>query len=196
MIIQLRGLSGSGKSTIVRKVLDSFILAPHSFISGTIFGAMGLNKPEAYLCRGGPITTPLYILGPYHISHEGVDRLTKRMSFAQFIELLDGYASKGNVLFESLRFSARWAEPTMGRWLFQNKHRCLLAILQVPYEEVQASIAQRQRDLGREVKEQKYADAERKMFDNATDYAREVGMRIEEVTRDNAVEKIIGWLQD
>ena len=58
MLINLRGTSGSGKSTAILTVLARF---PHK----PIYGALGGRLPEAYALTVPGCDRTAYVLGPY-----------------------------------------------------------------------------------------------------------------------------------
>jgi hypothetical protein len=86
MLINLRGTSGSGKSTAVFGVLAQ---CPHKPIG---------RLPEAYaLCA-----QQAFIIGPYTSSCRGCDRI---LPFALIPKLIAKYAEHGHVVFEGLLIS-------------------------------------------------------------------------------------------
>jgi hypothetical protein len=68
MLINLRGTSGSSKTTIVRRLL-------HQWGARPIFGLLGLRAPVAYRLDRAPLDAPVYVLGPYRTSCGGCDAL-------------------------------------------------------------------------------------------------------------------------
>jgi thymidylate kinase len=93
MLINLRGTSGAGKSTVVRALMAQ---CPHK----PIYGALGLRLPEAYALM---LPQPAYIIGPYTTAPcGGCDAV---QSFALVLQLLEHYAERGHVVFEGLLLS-------------------------------------------------------------------------------------------
>ncbi len=90
MILSLRGTHGSGKSTVLRALLNKTVWRP-------MYGVLGPRLPEAYelQIKGGQ--APLHVIGPYNVQCGGCDRI---QPFDLILELLEKYAAKGHVLFE------------------------------------------------------------------------------------------------
>lgn len=86
MIINLRGTSGSGKTTAVKKILELY--------------------PSVEVENGHrvdiPGHDPLYIVGPYKTSCSGCDRMQSQDLICKTIRK---FAKKGDVLFEGYRVS-------------------------------------------------------------------------------------------
>ena len=184
MIINLRGNHASGKSTTVRNVLKHYKSTP-------IYGLLGPKQPEAYHCETAPGLPSLHILGPYiNPTTAGCDFVTKR-GMAVMIALMEKYASKGNVLFESILTSVRFGAP--GDWLEAHKDEVLVVILDVSLEECIKSLHARQADSN-------FAGGEKHIRDHQHQFERiqvrlkEKGFHVEHVNRENAVDRIIQWL--
>jgi uridine kinase len=92
MLINLRGTSGAGKSTIVRALMAQ---CPHK----PIYGALGLRLPEAYKLM---LPQPVFVIGPYTTPCGGCDRV---LPFALIPQLIQRYAQQGHVVFEGLLIS-------------------------------------------------------------------------------------------
>lgn len=94
MILNVRGTNGSGKSTIVRAILDRFTSTP-------IYGVLGPKKPEAYrlLLKDDKI---LFLLGPYQTPAGGADCI---QPYDNIPILVDKYAKLGHVLLEGVLVS-------------------------------------------------------------------------------------------
>ena len=79
MIIQLRGTSGSGKSTIVRSLLDggydSHSLGDELDELMPTHLVMSRRQPIGHIVRKREFTKPIYILGHYHTPCGGCDTL-------------------------------------------------------------------------------------------------------------------------
>lgn len=92
MIINIRGTHGAGKSTVVRRVLESYKATPQ-FVPGR-------GRPYAYVCEGGP-----YILGSYENVTGGCDTLP---SLEIIFEGAKAAADAGHdVLFEGIMQSMK-----------------------------------------------------------------------------------------
>jgi hypothetical protein len=95
MLINVRGASGSGKSTAVLGVLAQ---CPHR----PIYGALG-RLPEAYALRA----RQAFIIGPYTSDCGGCDRI---LPFALVPQLIEKYAQQGHVVFEGLLISTFYGD--------------------------------------------------------------------------------------
>lgn len=87
MIINIRGTSGSGKSTIVQKLMlkwnTDFVLVR--------------GKIEAYLIRSP--YGPIYVIGPYRTACGGCDAIKTQ---DEICKLVKKYAKLGHVIFEGV----------------------------------------------------------------------------------------------
>lgn len=183
MIINIRGTNGSGKSTVVRRFL-------HEFPTKERFGSLGSHRPEAYmvdLWHGSNclINRPLFILGPYQTATGGVD--AAGWTVPQLIKMIDKYQHTGHVLFEGVVISTTFGE--LGRWLVQPASDVVVAFLDTPLEQCLDGVEARggnREALHIATKHKVIAGVKRK-FDEA-------GVKTEVVSRDNAFEKIKGWL--
>lgn len=110
MIIQIRGTSGSGKSTIVRNILTLFQ------DQGLVKPVMrtGRKRPIAYRCRHPiPENKDVAIIGHYETKCGGCDTISiPGQSYPMIFELIKRNHNEGrNVLFEGLLISGdvKWA---------------------------------------------------------------------------------------
>jgi hypothetical protein len=85
VILNIRGTSGSGKSTIALSILRKF---PHK----PLYGILGPRKPEAYQIAVDKVAKPLYLLGPYLTPVGGLDCV---QPFNLIPGLIEKYATKG-----------------------------------------------------------------------------------------------------
>lgn len=92
LIVTIRGTGGSGKSTIVKAILDAFAAQP-------IRDAKG--KDRGYVCPD-VAGVPLYVLGPYLTPCGGCDSIATQ---DEVCNLIREWTPKGNVLFEGLLIS-------------------------------------------------------------------------------------------
>jgi hypothetical protein len=129
MLINLRGTSGAGKSTIVRALMAQ---CSHK----AIYGALG-RLPEAYaLCAG-----QAFVIGPYTTECGGCDRV---LPFALVPQLIQRYAQQGHVVFEGLLISTCYG--VIGRLL--EAHDSRLLFLDTPLEVCIARVEARRRAAG------------------------------------------------
>src|SRR5262245_515887 len=97
MLINLRGTSGSGKSTVVRNLLAQCGCKP-------IYGVLGPRLPEAYQLM---LPQPIYVLGPYQTPCGGCDAV---QPCDLVHKLIKQYAQWGHVVFEGLLMSTFFGE--------------------------------------------------------------------------------------
>jgi len=119
MLINLRGTSGAGKSTVVRAFMA---LCPDK----PIYGALGSRLPEAYELVL-PRCDRLYVLGPYTTPCGGCDRI---LPFALVPQLIQKYAQQGHVVFEGLLISTCYG--AIGRLM--EEHDSVVMFLDTPLE--------------------------------------------------------------
>jgi hypothetical protein len=91
VIINLRGTSGSGKTTVVRNLIKSCEVRP-------IYGLLGHRQPEAIALQRPH--RALYALGPYPAA--GCDSILGRLGVKGVITLLEKYRTRGDIIFEGL----------------------------------------------------------------------------------------------
>lgn len=102
MIINIRGTSGSGKSTIVRALMDSFEEREPLVQSGR-------RQPIGYLCAGpylasSPAALTLAVVGHYETACGGCDTISK---MDEIFGLVRDYHDRAtHVVFEGLLISA------------------------------------------------------------------------------------------
>jgi hypothetical protein len=178
MIINLRGTSASGKSTIVRNLLYA---KGNAFRN--IYGVLGPRSPEA-------VHLPdrnLYALGPYPVA--GCDSVVGKLGVQGVIDLLEKYSAKGHVIFEALIISSMYG--AIGEWLRLHPP-VIIALLDVSLAECLAGLKERQGDRQKKAKtiEAHYHNT----FKVADDMNFNKKMRVEMLKREGAVEKILSWL--
>lgn len=92
MMINLRGTGGSGKSTIVRKVMESFTSRTPAFQTSR-------RQPISYLLQRNGVPD-LRVLGHYETACGGCDTITSPDRVYELIE--ESYRAGENVLFEGI----------------------------------------------------------------------------------------------
>lgn len=97
MIITLKGTSGAGKTTLVKKVLEKYG-------SKTTYFKPGRKRPIGYLYNHKNGGKPLAVIGHYEVACGGCDTIQKTDEIFDYIKQADeqGY----DVLFEGLLLSA------------------------------------------------------------------------------------------
>jgi hypothetical protein len=182
MLIQLRGTSGSGKSTAVRALMKRYGAHP-------IFDLLGPRSPEAYRLIGTPFKSRLYVLGPYLAPCGGCDAIG---NMETVIKLLRAYSAKGgDVIFEGLLISSMYG--SIGQFLEGYGKDALIAFLTTSRERCYQQLRKRQSE-GRA--------RGNKSFDRHYDGTQRVKqrmlkdgrVRVEELDPDHAVTQIATWL--
>lgn len=186
MIINLRGNNSSGKTTIIRNILTKFKATP-------IYGLLGPAYPEAHRFELNGASS--YALGPYrNQSHGGCDVVTKKGAKI-FIELLEKYVDKGSIVFESILTSIRFMEPTIGKCLLSHKKEMVIVVLDVSLEDCLKSLHLRQEG-------SEFSGGEKHVRRNHIDFERvtvrfkNLGFRIEYVTRESGEREILRLLRE
>lgn len=179
MIINVRGTNGSGKSTVVRRFLEK----PQR----ELFGSLGPHRPEAYEVKpwndGG---RSVYVLGPYQTPTGGVD--AAGWTVPQLIKLIEKYETRGHVLFEGVVISTTFG--ALGEWLAKPPApNALVLFLDTPLEQCLDGVAARggnREALHIATKHKVIAGVRQKFID--------AGVNTEEVSREDAYQRIRGWL--
>jgi hypothetical protein len=179
MLLNLRGSSGSGKSTVVRQLFSRYG-------ARSIYGRLGPCKPEAYRLTGAPCDA--FVIGPYLSACGGCDRLG---SMEPVLALVDKYAQRGHVIFESLLISSMYG--SVGKFLASYRKDAIVAYLTTSQERCRAQLALRQSN-GRARGD---ASFERHYFGTLKIRKRMLNddiVRVEDLDPDRAVEQIERWL--
>lgn len=155
MIINIRGTSGSGKTTIARH----FISLCSEITAITLEGE---KKPEAYHCiyKGQTV----FLLGSYESICGGCDTVKKskeQNTQEKVCELIDKYYLEGHIIFEGLfishiyeRYASR-AREDIDNWVF--------FMLETPFETCMTHIQERRVKQGKDttLKDTVYHNARR-----------------------------------
>lgn len=170
----------------MRNLLDKFQPQP-------IYGILGPRKPEAYLLtrkKGKPI----YVLGPYDDTPtSGVDVISTG-GLKPLIALIEKYRQKGHVVMEGILISSNFG--SVGEYLAEHKQDVIIARLDTPLEDCLSDLRKRQvkssksKDSGGD----KHIGAHYKRALRACQLFAERGVRVEVVSRNDAVEKMLTWL--
>lgn len=92
-VLNLRGTHGSGKSSIVKHLLDHYPNQPLGFG----------KRPEGYKVTIPGLSKPLYVVGPYHTQCGGADAIT---SYDAIWPRVLSYNKRGHVIFEGALVSS------------------------------------------------------------------------------------------
>lgn len=187
MIIQLRGTSGSGKSTVVRSVMMRYGAARQKVMRE------GRKQPIAYVL---PNKTPggrsLLIVGHYETACGGCDTLP---SYDASIEIVrKGHEHGFDVLFEGLLISGEVARCAK---LHEDGLPYVSLGLETPLDVCVDSINQRRRakDPDKPDVNPRNTEAKFKTVQGAMRKLSERGVRTEWVTRDTALDRILELLR-
>jgi len=131
MLINLRGTHGSGKSTIVRTLLDANDALP-------IYGLLGRQRAEAYALLG-----KTFVLGPYTQQCGGLDAV---QPYQLIVPLIMKYGAVGNVIFEGALVSSCWG--VVGRLIERWGRDAIIAFLDTPVAECIARVKARRAERG------------------------------------------------
>jgi predicted kinase len=138
MIVNIRGTSGSGKSTIVKKILE---LAPYPPLR---LGLIGRKSPLGYFLVPKKGTT-LFIPGHYETACGGCDTIA---SLDQVYSLIEEQAEKGfNVLYEGIMASGEYRRCVE---LHKRGYKILAIGLTTPLEQCLEAIKERRKARGDE----------------------------------------------
>lgn len=128
-VINLRGTSGAGKSTVVRRLMEKF--APCEPIE-----EVGRRQPSGYMCQGGPGRS-LYVPGHYETPCGGCDTIKTP---DRVYELVWSAAARGaDVIYEGIIIQ----DDTKRLLALNEKHPVNVIELSTPIEECLEGIQQR-----------------------------------------------------
>jgi predicted kinase len=134
-IINLRGTSGSGKSTVVRRVMGHYG-------SRTPIPKTGRKQPVGYVCFSGQ-RRPLWIPGHYEIPCGGCDTLKSVQEV--YDEVQAGLDQGYDVLFEGLMIQEAKASTFIS---FAKQNNILVIALTTPIEDCLRAIRERRQARG------------------------------------------------
>ncbi len=189
MIIQLRGTSGSGKSTVVRKIMDRYGVRQPEFEDGR-------RQPIAYACGLVRANTAalLYVPGHYETACGGTDTIN---GFDKIYDLIRAGHERGHdVLYEGLLASA---EVLRAQALHEDGLPFLCICLTTPIDECQRRIVERRRtkaqSAGREPRPfgpnfRKNLESKHRGTIKSAERLRAAGARVLELSDEEAVKAI------
>jgi hypothetical protein len=122
-VINIRGTSGSGKSTIVREIMEKGHITPIG---------ESQKKPDGYIVQIPELATPIYIVGPYVTVCGGCDQIQTQDEICERIRVYSGF---GDVLVEGLLMSHSFARyVALDRELVEKNVHCVWAFLDTPLD--------------------------------------------------------------
>lgn len=136
MLVSIRATNGAGKSTIVRKLIESHRVREH-------YGLLGPVKTEAIELRIPKVKKPVYVLGPYRTATGGVDNV---QPYDLILDLLAKYSAKGHVLFEGVLASSSYGR--VGRYMEQFGQEAVMAFMDTSLEQCIANVQTRRKGKG------------------------------------------------
>lgn len=96
-VVSIRGTHGSGKSTIVRKILDKYPNVPL---------IRGKKRPDGYWLAPPTARREIFVVGPYHTACGGCDAI---QPYSDILDLVSQAYSKGcDVLLEGALVSSSY----------------------------------------------------------------------------------------
>lgn len=138
LIINLRGTSGSGKTTVVRQIMEQ----AKSVVPIRNPTNIGSDKPYGY-----EITMPnklrMYAIGSYENTCGGCDTIKTQ---AEIIERLEYFAPNGHVLVEGLILSTIYG--SVGEWSEPYGDKFIFAYLSTPVKECVKRVLARRKAAG------------------------------------------------
>ena len=174
IILNIRGGSGSGKSTDVRQLMDHVGIAERLTRNG---------KTWAYRLYGG-----IFVFGEYESRYGGAENLR----FAEIKEAVWSLASQGHVVFEGLLWSSGFkSSDELARGCAQHT---IFALLDTPYELcIQRRAIRRRAPNGLDTNTAKLRQRFRDVI-RAHEHLREVGHDTRLLPHNKALATILSWL--
>lgn len=123
MLLNLRASNGGGKSTIVRRLIETAVKKQ------PIYGLLGPRIPEGYELRVQGVKKPVYVLGGYDLPTGGCDLV---QPYDLVLDLLRKYAAKGHVVFEGVLISSSYGR--VGALMEEWGQEAVMAFLDTPLE--------------------------------------------------------------
>ena len=137
MIVNVRGTSGSGKSHLVKQVMQCYLYSTPRHVEGR-------KQPLYYECQHPRKENNLFVLGHYATACGGCDTISKD-PFDTVFGLVEQLAQHGDVMFEGLLVSAE-----QRRTKEKLQKDAVIIGLSTPLEECLASIGLRRAERGDE----------------------------------------------
>lgn len=119
MIISLRGTHGSGKSTVVKTLLNRYNATE----------IPGEKKPDGYWFNIPWLTKPVHVVGSYRTACGGCDSI---QPYSLIWPRVEAYAEKGHVLFEGALVSSSYGN--IGRSSEKFGDEIVFAFMDTPLE--------------------------------------------------------------
>ena len=122
-VINVRGTSGSGKSTVVRKIMERGVVTPIGESE---------KKPDGYIVKIPTLETQVLVVGPYTTTCGGCDQIQTQ---DEICDRIRAYSTLGDVLVEGLLMSHSFARyVALDRELLEKNVHCIWAFLDTPLD--------------------------------------------------------------
>lgn len=188
MIINLRGTSGAGKSTVVRRVMGLYDRHPY-YIDGR-------RQPLGYACHpkegASPDVRSLWVPGHYETPCGGCDTIK---TVDQVYEIVRGAAERGyDVLYEGIM-----VQDDVKRCVALNRERAVIVVrLTTPMSDCLAAIQARRDERGddRELNPTNTISRDHRLRTSMLPRLREGGVNVVELDREGAYQFVVvklGW---
>jgi AAA domain-containing protein len=185
MIIMIRGCNGSGKTTIIRKLMKKF--RANQIIKGARI--VGYRLQDTKHCT--------YIVGRYETPTGGCDGFK---TVADVEDWVTYFAGKGNVIFEGAMIST-----LTGRFVALaqklEEHKFIFAVLDTPLEKCRQRIEKRQKKNGRKNSKgarpfgtKRAMQRYRGSMTSSPKFLRREGMDVRRLPHKKAFKRILKWL--
>lgn len=176
----------SGKTTIVRAILDQFKGVP-------IYGVLGPRRPEAYALKVKGVPQIVYVLGSYHTISGGCDQV---QPYQLILELIEKYAAKGHVLFEGVIVSSSYGR--VGRLLEKWGQEAVMAFLTTSLEDCLKNVQKRRnaRDDAREFNPKNTTSKYNQILKSRTTIAEAGKLRVVDIDPNKGVAQVLSLLRE
>ena len=181
MIINIRGTSGSGKTHLVRQIMDLY----HSRVA---YRQEGRKQPIGYVYEREGGGRPLAVVGHYETACGGCDTIAK---MEDIFELVRQSAAQGfDVIFEGLLISADVNRHVdLEEWCRANGHELMVVALTTPIDQCLDSVNARRRAKNPDKPPVKEKNTISKFngVRKSLERLRQAGVRVEEGTREEVL---------
>ena len=182
MIVQLRGCSGSGKSTVAHTLLAKF---PNEPLVRKKDGKIMAYKVEAGLDK------PIYVVGSYHTACGGVDTIPTIKEALDRVAYFD--ENNGHVFFEGLLISTIYG--SVGE--FSDRHEMVFAILDTPLDVCLERVRLRRLEKGNDKPmDPKNTIAKWNMTQSHIEKFRGFGKRVEIIDHNDAFNQVMSLFKE
>lgn len=185
MILNIRGTHGSGKSTVVKGILDKY---PTEELEKTPRG-----KPETYKVAIPWLRKPLYVIGPYVTACGGCDAI---QPYSRILPLVEKYAKLGHVIFEGVLISTNYG--TIGEASEAYGNDFVFLVMDTPVEVCLERVTQRRLARGntKPLNPAQTVLKHKNINSCANKIREEKGRRVETLDHKHPLPKLLGLLRE